>query len=648
MATFSELLTTYMTRTGIGDADLARRIGVNRLTLIRWKEGVTSRPRYREDVVKCADVLRLTAEEGDELLLSAGFYPENPVAPAEPPEPVALEKELLPVSVEMLPAPAPDLTPATLARRLRQRPPIRIAIVAVLALAVLCGIGAAVAFLAFGPSYPVAADGESLIVMAPFANYTGGQQGFNVRGRIRDEIDREMQAAGVVGVRTVEWPQAIASESAARDAGRRAGAAIVIWGEYDSGRAMAVLTVPFATGQRHHQQVVDITSSPAELPTTINIDLTGEVRTLALLTLGQLYLEQDKPDKAKTVLIQALARPPVDPVAMVSLKYRLGVAYQSGQLVDLDESILLFSQVLEVLPRSVDAYNSRAVAYLERGRTGDAGRAIDDLTSAMTIAPRKPTPYLNRAVAYMERGWPEDLVLAINDLDQAIALDQDAAGAHVNRAVAYLQRNNDGDVERAFADLEQAIDIQPGLAAAYLNRGNAYVQREQRGDLDLAAMEFTRAIELEPDSPMAFFNRGLVYSALGDWDRSTGDLRRAQDLDTENMAFNNTLCWQLGVQRLPESALPYCNRAVEADPDGQARDSRGVVYAVMGRNAEAIADFEAFLAWVDRSPKDSCGDRYYDSRDAWIRDLRSGQNPFNAATLLDMRARPVTASSDPC
>ncbi len=646
MATFSELLTDYMTRTGIGDADLARRIGVNRLTLVRWKEGVTNRPRYREDVVKCAEVLRLTAEEGDELLLSAGFYPDNPAASAGPPAPVPVEAELLPAPVEAAQPPALSVT--TLAGRLRQQPSLRIAMAVVVAVAVLCGVGAAVAFLAFGSSHPVAADGESLIVMAPFANYTGGQQGFNVRGRIRDEIDREMQTAGVVGVRTVEWPDAIASESAARDAGRRAKAAIVIWGEYDSGRAMAALTVPFATGLRHHQQVVDITSSPAELPATINIDLTGEVRALALLTLGQLYLEQDRPDEAKTVLIQALARPPVDPGAMVSLKYRLGVAYQSGELADLDESILLFSQVLEVLPRSVDAYNSRAVAYLERGRTGDVGRAIDDLTSAMTIAPQKPAPYLNRAVAYIERGRSEDAVLAINDLDRAIALDPDAAGAYVNRAVAYLQRNDPGDVERAFDDLEQAIDIQPGLAPAYLNRGNAYVQREQEGDLALAAEEFTRTIELEPDSPMAFFNRGLVYSALGDWDRSTADLRRAQELDAENAAFNNTLCWQLGIQQLPESALPYCNLAVDSDPDGQARDSRGVVYAVMGRNAEAIADFEAFLVWVDRSTKDSCADRYYDSRYTWIKDLRAGRNPFDTVTLLDMRARPVTASSAPC
>ena len=51
-----------MERTGIGDAELARRIPVSRPTLIRWKEGVTTRPRYREDVVRCAELLRLTQD----------------------------------------------------------------------------------------------------------------------------------------------------------------------------------------------------------------------------------------------------------------------------------------------------------------------------------------------------------------------------------------------------------------------------------------------------------------------------------------------------------------------------------------------------------------------------------------------------------
>ena len=66
-----------MARAGIGDAELARRIQVSRLTLIRWKEGVTSRPRHRENVVRCGEVLRLTPAESDGLLLAAGFAPDS-------------------------------------------------------------------------------------------------------------------------------------------------------------------------------------------------------------------------------------------------------------------------------------------------------------------------------------------------------------------------------------------------------------------------------------------------------------------------------------------------------------------------------------------------------------------------------------------
>ena len=80
MRSFGELLTEYAARAGIGDSELARRVQVNRLTLIRWKEGVTARPRYREDALRCAEVLRLSDEERDLLLVAAGFTPES--APA--------------------------------------------------------------------------------------------------------------------------------------------------------------------------------------------------------------------------------------------------------------------------------------------------------------------------------------------------------------------------------------------------------------------------------------------------------------------------------------------------------------------------------------------------------------------------------------
>ena len=220
---------------------------------------------------------------------------------------------------------------------------------------------------------PAAAAGESLIVIAPFANYTAGQQGFNVAGRLKDSIDREIAAAGLPGARTAQWPEALAGDGDAASAGRRSGAALVIWGEYDSGRAVATLTIPGRRREAYGPQVVDIASAPAELPATINLGLTAEVRFMALLTLGQLYLERREFDLAKTALIQALAQPPADPAALAGLRYRLGLAYLGGELADYDEAIWRFTQVLAAQPRSADSYNSRGLAYLERGRPGRCG-----------------------------------------------------------------------------------------------------------------------------------------------------------------------------------------------------------------------------------------------------------------------------------
>ena len=558
MSTFADLLTEYMARVGIGDAEMARRVGVSRLTLIRWKEGVTSRPRYREDVINCANLLRLTPAERDGLLLAAGFSPDAPPAIDQ-------------TTSLVVPPPAeqPEVTAETHPRPRKRRKTLIIA-ATVVGVPVVVAIAVVAALILNEP----ADHDESLMVVAPFVNYTGGQQGFNVRGRIKAEIDRQIAEAGLDGVRTMEWPEEIESEDVALDVARRSGATIVIWGEYDSGRVKATLTVPEEPREAVGQSVVDIASSPAELPAIINLDLADEVRSIALLTLGQLFLERQDFDTAKLVFIQALDQPPVDPAALASLWYRLGRAYQGGDLADLDEAISLFSKALAVYPQSVDVYSSRGLSYLERGRVGDASKAIADLTQAVAISP-------------------------------------DAVSAHVNRAVAFMERGRPGDLREALTDLN-------------------------------------RAIGLEPESVGALLNRGLVHSAIGDMDKSIADLRRAQELDPSDFNVNNTLCWQLGVQRRAEEALPFCELALQEDPDGQARDSRGLVYALMGRHADAAAEFRAFLDWASASAGAECEAYYSSSRLAWIEQLNAGENPFDAETLEDLRVRPGKVGTDPC
>ena len=661
MQTFAELLTEYMDRTGIGDAELARRIPVSRPTLVRWKEGVTTRPRYREDVVRCAELLRLTEEETDELLLAAGFAPESVPAEVKPTPAVAIEDEQpsdpdageelsrLLEGVGQAHERAPGTVPRAVTRSfVRRRPGLLIA-GAIVTLTVVIAVGAVVGTRARDSTvYPVAADGESLIVLAPFVNYTAGGQGFNVAGRLRSAIDGEVREAGLGSVRTVEWPAAIEEEVDAESAGKRADATLVIWGEYDSGRVMARFTIPNSRPSARAQQVVDIASSPAELPTIINIGLAEEVRYIALMTLGQLYLDESEFDLAKTVLIRALDAPPAEPAALANLRFLLGRAYLGGDLVDFDEAIWLFTQVLAIDSRSVETLNSRALAYMDRGRRGDVDLALDDLNRAITIRPERAATHLNLGVAYMERGADGDADRALRVLNEALSAQPEYTSALVNRAGAYILRGVEGDLESALEDIDTVLEIDPGLPAAYVVRGNALVARGEAGDLELAIREYSKAVELDPKSPVAHFNRGLAHSELLDWSASLADLRRAQELSPLELEYNRTLCWQSGVAGDPAGGLQFCELAVAYDYGGQSQDGRGLVNALLGRNEDAIADFEAFLEWVAGSPKESCRDYYRPSRQSWVEWLKVGESPFDHASLVELRIRPAVPGFRPC
>ncbi len=496
--------------------------------------------------------------------------------------------------------------------------------------------------------YPAAADGESLIVLAPFVNYTSGGQGFNVVGRLKTAIDGEVREAGLTAFKTVEWPREIGGEEAAEDAIEKSGAALVIWGEYDSGRVIARFTAPQSHSASRTQQIVDIASSPVELPATINIGLTEEVRHVALVTLGQVYLERNEHDRAKAVLILATDPPPNEPAALANLRFLLGRAYLGGNLVDFDEAIWLFTQVLAFQSRSVEALNSRALAYTERGRAGDADLAVADLTRALTIKPERVATHLNLAVAFRERGSSGDLDRAIDSLNEALSLNPDYASAYVNRAGAYIAMAEPSDLDLAFDDLEKALEIEPEMASAHLNLGIAHLARGSDGDLRLAIEEFSRAIQFSPDPAAAHFNRGLVYSETGDLGKSIEDLRRAQQISPNEPAYNRSLCWQLAVSGAQEEALPYCDRAVLLDPQGLSRNSRGLVNALLERRTQAIADFEAFLGWVDASVKDSCADHYRNSRTSWIESLKVGDDLFDYSTIHEMRLKPAAPGGEPC
>lgn len=533
-----------MARTGISDAELARSIGVRRQTIFRWKEGLVARPRHRDDVLRCARRLRLTPAERDALLVAAGFPPEEaPIIPS-PPAP--------PVQSSMLEARQP----------LRHLSRLRWVAIAVVLL--LLGGAALLAGARWGrgPTFPVAGEGETLVVVGRFVNYTGGQQGYNVAGRVRDVLASEIEEAGLAHVSVVVWPEEIPDEPAAQAAGRRAGARIVIWGEYDSGRVVAHFTMPDESAASGAPRLRELVTTPAGLTTTINSELPKEVRYLGLLTLGQLYEKDGAFDKARAVLAQALVRPPAESDALATLYFHLGYVQQKQRPPDLNQAIHFYSQAISLEPGLVSAYNNRGIAYLRRGEAGDLDHAIADLT-------------------------------------QAVAGMADDAAILNNRGAAYLQRDGPGDLARAVAD-------------------------------------FSRALALAPDAPQAYFNRGLAYIRQGERALWLSDLEQALALNPNDVGAYNALCWGYALDQEPGQALPFCDKAVALDPTGFSQDSRGIVYAELGRYAEAVADFEAFLAWLRQQAAGEYA-HYGPQREAWIAELKAGRNPFDAATLAQLR-----------
>ncbi len=659
--TFADLLTEYMERTGIGDAELARRINVNRLTLIRWREGVTERPRHREDVARCADVLRLTPEERDEFLSAAGFEPESSSEPA-----VA----------------ADDSPPGEPARNRKWT----LAIAAVAAV-VLLGAGLAVAantldLLAPDPTpvpatptpvptptatntpaptptptprmptptplpATVAAEGESLILLAPFANYTAGAQGYNVSGRLRERIDTELRLSGLPNARTFLWPDIIRSESEARRVTERTGALLTIWGEYDSGRVLARFTTAQSPDGTGGQPVVNIASSPSELPTTINVSLTGAVRYVALVTSGRVYLDQGDYDRAKAVLRRAIIPPPEDPAALVDVRYLLGIAYLGGERFDYDESIAWFSRVLEVEPRSVEALNGRAVAYMRRGRDGDIQLARTDLYRAESIWPDHAETHTNRGRAHMLHAGIDNLYQAVSSFSRAIELAPGNAIAYVDRAGAYTARSQASDLALARTDLDRALELEPDLVEAYVASGLLFVVHEGRVEVLRSITEYTRAIDLAPESPDAWFHRGLANSQLGFLAESAADLEMATQLAPNNLQYMDAACRALIVAGDAPAALNYCDAAVQGGYE-RALYSRTLANAMLGLADDAEQDLANYTAWAESPEQSQCRAPLLNAAETLEAPIATARGEADMWNLLDFRPRATIPGRPAC
>ena len=711
MRTFAELLTEYIARAGISDSELARSIGVRRQTLFRWKDGQIQRPRYRDDVVRCAKRLRLNPEERDLLLVAAGFSPETPpIAPADPkPQETPPPPDTASQAIEAAEEPGPRQDVAS------SRRPWVIGFVG--GAVIIVGIVLATAMLSgdedppavavvpptetptpqptVAPQTPTAVpttpalkasalkqepeteqepeptpepeSKKDIVVIAKFVNYIGGETGYNVAGRIRAALEDELEAGFLPDVEIKVLTEDIRDEAEAQQVAQRTGASVVIWGEYDSGRAHARFTVPALLGSMEESHVERPVASSKDLTATINTALPHDVRLLALLAFAQLYMGGEDSEEAREAIAGALTTLPEESDTVATLYFRLAYLHQVNEPPNLAAAEKYYTFAILYWPSSPTPYYNRGIVYAMKGDFDDA---IADYTESLFRNPRNPSVLFNRGNAYLERGMSGDVVRAIDDFSKAVEIDNTITEYQYNRAIAYYKMGERfyGD---ALADMlgvhklepdspkynrsvcwlltatqqaEKAIPycdaaVEGGFEGAHFDRGTAYLELGGVEALWNAISDFNESLRIEPDDVSSYLHRGLAHLKLGGAydDRALEDTRHILTIDPDHTGALNNLCWFMSLAGRAEEGLPYCERVLKINPEYYlAHDSRGLAHALLGERDKALDDFTKFLDWLDTQPSDTY-ERYGPRRERWIESLSKGENPFDETELLALR-----------
>lgn len=435
MTTFAELLTRYMTRTGVSDAELARAIGVRRQTIFRWKEGLSERPRRREDVLAAAAKLRLSTEETDTFLLAAGFAPiaALPVPSLTAPAAAANLPSSSPAAAPAPVEPPAAAAPAALLVQTAAAPPAatprpvlipRVAL-ALSALLILALAGVLVQRSQPGSrAFPTPRPGQMLILLASRVDSTRPAAGAQASLQVQAGLQRELHAARQgAATELAEWPATAPDLAAAADARTRSRASLVLWrgdsfSDAETGFPDDLQPVDYviltADATPTASLLDSLLAAPASLSFPIHAGRPNEVRSLALLTLGLLSSQQDAWDQASSAFNQAAAQTPSDQEATATLAFLSGYVNQRSRPADVSAAITFYSQTLALTPASGAALLNRGLAYVRLDRPAqwqadfsallaqqpDDPRGLTALCWAFALdnQPDLALPYCDRAV----------------------------------------------------------------------------------------------------------------------------------------------------------------------------------------------------------------------------------------------------------
>jgi len=295
---------------------------------------------------------------------------------------------------------------------------------------------------------------------------------------------------------------------------------------------------------------------------------------------GLLATDRDDMDSAIKDFKEAVNRDPT----FFNAWQDLGVAYI--KLKRWTEAVDTFSELVRLLPDSVDAVYLQALSLYNAGRFQQAEEGVRRALRINAGAAEAHT-LLGIILGSRRNATAE----AIEALSQAVALNPNSFDAHFYLGrVLYAAKDYDG----AIKNLRKAVKLDPRHGEARFFLGTAL---EASGQSDAALLEYEALADSDPKSAMGQLGLGALLVKQGKIGEAINALRRAIGLDPKSFEAH----WALGralilAERFAE-AVESLKAAVSLVPDRpDAHYQLGLALKRLGRTEEANREF----ATVDR------------------------------------------------
>ena len=173
-------------------------------------------------------------------------------------------------------------------------------------------------------------------------------------------------------------------------------------------------------------------------------------------------------------------------------------------------------------------------------------------------------------------------------LDKAIELSGDDPALRA-KALA-LRADLQEKPGKRLADLNQALALVPDDAETLLSRADVY---RELGEKQKALADADHALKLQPGWPIAVRDRARLLAEDDRLDEAVGQLEELARREPKDVDTLLQLALFYSVQKNSAKAIETYTGVLALDPQNwQALCERGDVYLNVGKQAEAVADFE--------------------------------------------------------